>query len=167
MFWECREMRDTNPETHIPGVLKALREQNLPHRVIAALSKESEYLTNWTEKAFPWECSQIDWTRVSSRRCVEWTSLEDLVPAFRKMADTLDPASLVVVMWANALCPVLEMLLGDVQKIATQIFEDHETSSDVFVFNTNEGWLIEMHHEGTLCLGRCTEFLGDSAMSKT
>ena len=59
-----------------------------------------------------------------------------------------------VVMWNDGLCPVIEMLLRDVRKIASNIFEEHETSIDVLVFSRSEGWLIEMHHEGTLCVGR-------------
>ena len=70
------------------------------------------------------------------------------------MAGTLEADGMAIIMWANALSPSLEMKVGDVQRIAREIFEEHETSMDVFVFDQHQGWLIEMHHEGTLCIGK-------------
>jgi len=147
-------MNRTGSDVRIPGVMSALERLSLPHRIIAAQSPEDKELTAWTEAAFPWGFSQIDWTLVPDHRCVEYTDLEDVVAAFRAMVETLSAQSLVVVMWANGLCPLLEIQLGDLQTIATEIFEEHETSRDVFVFNRREGWLIEMHHEDTLSMGR-------------
>ena len=146
-------MTDTSPSLHIPGVLKALEQRSLPHRLILVRSEEDQELTRWTQKAFPWGFSQIEWGQVSHHNCIDWTSLDDLVPAFEKVTETLNTESLVVVMWNDGLCPVIEMLLRDVRKIARNIFEEHETSTDVLVFSRSEGWLIEMHHEGTLCVG--------------
>jgi len=131
-----------------------MEQGDLPHRVISPQSKDDKDLTEWTQKAFPFGFSSIDWSRVPSHHCVEWASLEELVVAFRKMTESMNHAGLVVVMWGNALCPVLEMSLGDVRQIATQIFEEHETSTDVLFFSRSDRWLIEMHHEGTLCFGK-------------
>jgi hypothetical protein len=147
-------MNDTNPQLHIAGVLRALVNYELQYRVIDARSPEDKDLTDWTERALKFEFCQIDWSQTPSHECLEWDALDDLVPAFYKLLRTLDPGGRVVVMWANGLCPLLEMSLKDVRKIATEIFEQHETSRDVFVFSRSEGWLIEMHHEGTICLGR-------------
>jgi hypothetical protein len=134
--------------------LRALTEKQIPHRIVEAYSPEDKDLTGWIEAAFPWLFTQIDWTRVSSHNCVEYTSLEDLVPAFQEMTNPLDSNILVIVMWGEGCTPLLEMQLDDVVKIARQIFEEHETATDVFVFSRRAGWLMEMHHEGTLCFGR-------------
>lgn len=145
---------NTDPNIHIPGVLKALAQHGLPHRLIQARSPENRVLTEWTDTAFPWGFSQIEWGRVTSHRCAEWASIEDLVSEFHSMLSAVESSSPVVVMWANALCPSLEMRLEDAARIAREIFEEHETSTDVLIFNRSDGWLIEMNHEGTLCLGR-------------
>ncbi len=144
----------TSPELHIPGVIEVLARHGIRYRIIPAQSAEDSRLTEWRRRAFPFVHSQVDWTRIEDHECVEWVDLDDLVPAFQRLAMALNPASTVVVMWANALCPSLQLQLGDVVRIAGAIFEEHETSRDVLVFSETEGWLIEMFHEGTLCLGR-------------
>jgi hypothetical protein len=149
---------NTSPNTHFPGVVKALREGGIAYGVIDAQSPEEMSLIEWTELAFPSVHSQIDWAKIPAHRCIDWNDLDDLVPFFLEMADTFHAGSPVVVMWANGLCPSVEMALGDVARIARAIFEEHETSLDVFVFNRHEGWLIEMNHEGTLCVGRSEAF---------
>jgi len=149
-----RSERSTDPAIHIPGVLNALAHHGITHRIIPAQSPEDSRLTEWTQRTFPTVHSQVDWTRVAHHKCVEWWELEDLVLSFQKLADMLNPTTDVVVMWANALNPCVEMRLGDVAKIAWAIFEEHETSRDVLVFSQADGWLIEMFHEGTLCFGR-------------
>jgi hypothetical protein len=146
--------RSTSPSIHIPGVLKALQDKQIPHRIVEAESEESKALTEWTERAFPVVHSQIDWSKVTSHLCVNWSALDDLVLEFEGLGRKLDEKSLVMVSWANALCPGLELELAGVVRIAREIFEEHETSTDVLVFSREEQWLIEMHHEGTLCMGR-------------
>lgn len=145
---------NTSPSVHLPGVLRALARREIRYRVVDSQSSAEKALIDWTEQSFPWGFSQIDWTKATQRKCTEWTELDDLVLAFEKLVSGFDTTTPVVVMWANALCPSLAMLLGDVKRTAREIFEEHETSIDVLVFCQAEGWLIEMHHEGTLCLGR-------------
>ncbi len=148
----------TSPSVHIPGVLKALARRQIQYRVVDAKSSEEKALIDWTEKSFPWGFSQIDWAKATPHKCTEWTELDDLVLAFEKLVSEFDATTPVVVMWANALCPSLAMPLGDATRTAREIFEEHETSIDVLVFCQAQGWLIEMHHEGTLCLGRAEPF---------
>lgn len=150
---EKRHSMDTNPRVHLPNVLEALGRLEITHRIVDAQSLEDRDLNDWIERAFPLVGSQIDWSRIPEHRCLQWSNLEDLVPKFRKLCWGLHAEERVVVMWANGLCPCIEMALGDVARIAREIFEEHETSFDVFVFHRREGWLIEMHHEGTLCIG--------------
>lgn len=158
---------NTSPNVHFPGVLRALARQHITHHVIDATSLEEKALIDWTEKSFPWGFSRIDWDKVTSHRCTEWTEVDELVAAFEKLASEFSPATLVVVMWANALCPSLGIALGDVKKIAREIFEEHETSIDVLVCCQAEGWLIEMHHEGALCIGFAGQDLDASARTTT
>lgn len=147
-----------DPNAHIPGVLEALKSRGITYRIIDAQSPEERSLIEWTELAFPFVHSQIDWKRVPAHRCVEWTDLEDLVLSFLEMAAMFDERDPVVVMWANGLCPSVELALGDASRLAREIFEEHETSLDIFVFNRREAWLIDMHHEGTLCVGQAEAF---------
>ena len=146
--------KSTSPSVRIPGVLKALEDRQIPHRIIRAESEESRALVEWVERAFPFVGSQIDWSRVTSHLCLNWSALDDLVVEFEELSRRLDEKSLVMVSWADALCPGLELELSGVVQIAKEIFEEHETSTDVLIFSCGERWLIEMHHEGTLCLGR-------------
>lgn len=146
--------KSSNPSVHIPGVLSALGSKQIPHRIVAAQSEEGDALIEWTESAFPFVHSQIDWSQVPSHECSNWSVLEDLVQKFKELARTKDEQRLVMVTWANALCPSLELELAGLILIAREIFEEHETSTDVFIFSREEQWLIEMHHEGTLCMGR-------------
>ncbi|HBY62059.1 MAG TPA: hypothetical protein DEH78_19745, partial [Solibacterales bacterium] len=121
--------KNTSATAHIPGVLKALEGGQIPYRVIGAESEESAALTEWTERMFPFIHSQVDWSRIPSHQCVTWSGLEDLVLEFERFSRQLTPESLVMVMWADALCPVLEMNLAGVVRIAREIFEEHETST--------------------------------------
>lgn len=144
----------TRESVHIPGILTALDLHQIPHRIVAAQSEENHEFSGWIERTFPFAGSQIDWTKVATHQCSEWSGLDDLVQKFTEFARMMEQRSLVFVTWANALSPGLELELGDVTRIAREIFEEHETSIDVLVFNPEEGWLIETHHEGTLCMGR-------------
>lgn len=145
---------NSSPSAHFPGVLNALTRLQIQYLVIEAQSPAEIALVDWVERAFPWGFSQIDWARVPSGRCTKWTELDNLVAAFKELVSAFDASTPVVVMWANGLCPSLAMRLGDVKLTAREIFEEHETSMDVLVFCQADGWLLEMHHEGTLCLGR-------------
>lgn len=146
--------RNTSPSVRIPLVLKALQDRHLPHRIIQAQSDESTALATWTERAFPFISSQIDWSKVHVHECVEWSGLNDAVSKFLRLVGSMDTDSLVLITWADLLCPGLEIQLKDAVQIAREIFEEHETSTDVYVFSRSHKWLIEMHHEGTLCFGR-------------
>ncbi len=145
--------KNTGPSEHIPGVLRVLALRGIPFRLIEANSSESSKLNDWTAGAFPFIHSQIDWSKVPTHRCFEWRDIDDLVMRFQELLALMSTQTLVTVTWANALCPSLEMELAGVARIAKEIFEEHETSIDVHVFSLSDGWLIEMHHEGTLCIG--------------
>lgn len=144
----------TDPNRHIPGILTELATRGIAHQLIPALSVEDTQLTDWIECRFPIVHSQVDWTKIARHECFEWNTLDDLLPTFLALTRSLNPGTQVVVMWANALSPSLKIRLGDLNLIAKAIFEEHETSTDVWVFSQREGWLIEMFHEGTVCFGR-------------
>ena len=144
----------TDPKTHLPGLIRVLEKQRIQFRILPAQSPESNALIVWLERSFPISYSQIAWSKVPSHRCLNWSDPDDLVVKFQEIVVGLSISSLVVVSWANDLCPSIEMHLGDVLRLSREIFEAFETSLDTWIMCREENWCIEMHHEGTLCRGR-------------
>ena len=134
----------------IPRVISALRAQVSPYRVIEAQSSEAEAIADWIELHFPVIGMQIDWSKVSSSRCIEWSETADLVRAFATIIRDLPSQTTVVVTWSDALYPSLEMPLSSVARVAPEIFE---SCFDTWIICQAENWCIEAHHEGTLCFG--------------
>jgi len=130
--------------------MAALESVGSSYRAIEAQSSEAESIADWIESHFPITGVQIDWARVSSRRCFEWSESEDLVRSFGSLVRGLPAKSIVVVTWSDALYPSLEMPLCEVTKVASSIFE---ASFDSWIICESENWCIEVHHEGTICFG--------------
>ena len=144
----------THSEAQIPKVLTALDRLRCPHRILDPQAVEAVLSVEWIEAKFPFLYTQIDWSKVPSHSCVPWQAVDDLVESFRMMTKTLSSSSLVLVMWNDAACPAIELTLGDAVLVCREIFEVFETSLDNWIVCQREGWLIEMHHEGTLCIGK-------------
>ena len=66
-------------EAQITGVLTALDQLRCPHRILAPQSPEAAGLVKWIETGFPFLYTQIDWSKVLYRRCLEWQTVDDLV----------------------------------------------------------------------------------------
>lgn len=109
----------TSAEIHIPSVLQALKRYGYPYRIVAAQSPEDKRAVEWVERNFQFSYMQIDWTNVPIRICMKWSEIEDLVESFKKLLNSLSSSSVVLVMWSNALCPSLEMTLGDIEKLSS------------------------------------------------
>ena len=121
----------TDPMIHIPAVVYALDKLGATYRIVPARSEEINDLVSWLERVFPLSHSQIDWAKVPSHRCIDWNDLDELVEGLQRLTHDLAAQSLVVVTFGNALCPSLELRLGDVNRIAREIFEQFETSQDI------------------------------------
>jgi hypothetical protein len=145
-----RNSSDTHPLVRIPHVMKALEDAHSHFRLIEAQSPEAEAIADWIESHFPIIGVQIDWSRVQSHECVEWSEIGDLVRAFDSMAHAHPGTASVIVTWSDALRPSLEMKLSEAIRIAPQLFEG---VFDTWIVCQKENWCIEMHHEGTLCFG--------------
>lgn len=134
----------------IPRVVSALTSQGSLYRVIEAQSPEAEAVADWIESHFPIIGVQIEWAKVSSSRCIEWSETADLMKAFASIAQDLPRKTTMIVTWSDALYPSLEMPLSEVEKAAPAIFE---SSFDTWIVCESENWCIEVHHEGTICFG--------------
>jgi len=134
----------------IPRVIAALGSQGSSYRVIEAQSREAEQIADWLETHFPIVGVQIEWERVSSRRCIEWSDTLGLTRAFTTLVRDLPGNPPVVVTWSDALLPSLEIALSELVKVAEVIFE---SSFDTWIVCKSENWCIEVHHEGTICFG--------------
>jgi hypothetical protein len=141
-------------EVQIPGVLRALQRHGCLYRIVPTQSPEINRVVEWIELHFPILYTQFDWSKAPVHTCVGWSEIEDLVPAFEEVVSSLPSSSIVVVMWNDESCPALEMRLEDVRKVSKEIFEAFEASLDTWIVSQKEAWLIEMHHEGTLCFGK-------------
>jgi hypothetical protein len=78
---------DTDPAIHIPGVLNSLAQHGIAHRLVSARSAEDLCLTEWTERAFPWVHSQIDWSGIAAHEYIDWLELDDLVQVFQSQRE--------------------------------------------------------------------------------
>lgn len=108
--------------------------------------------TAWLEQHFPIGFSSIDWSRVegADRRSVTTVaSLSDTVRAILSEKGVQDCR--VVVLWADARTPVIELPLSAVVENAGEIFAQNW---DTWVFDPQDSWCLENHHEGTLTFGR-------------
>ena len=145
-----KENRDSGSVKRIPYVISALNSQGLSYRVIEAQSPEAEAVADWIESHFPIVGVQIDWAKLPTSRCMEWSETVDLVSAFESLVREMDQSTKVVVTWSNARYPSLEMRLCAMLKVASAIFE---SCFDTWVLCEADNWCIEAHHEGTICFG--------------
>ena len=140
-----------DPSESIPGVLKALQERGVPHRLILPGTDEDRRLTDWINTNVEFAGSQIQWSSARHSECEEWTDESgDAVAAFRRATASMDGKSLVKITWSDAMCPSIEMLLEDAVAIGGELFE---ASHDTFVVRESERWILEVYHEGTICWG--------------
>jgi hypothetical protein len=137
-------------KTRIRHVVSVLDSHGSPHRIIEAQSPEAEAIADWIESRFPVVGVQIDWARVSSARCVEWSDTDGLIRGLATLVRDLPPETTVAVTWSDALYPSVEMPLSEVLKAAPAIFE---CAFDTWIVCETENWCIEVHHEGTICFG--------------
>jgi hypothetical protein len=108
--------------------------------------------TAWLEQHFPIGFSSIDWSRVegADRRSVDGnTAVSDTVREI--LAGKGVQECRVVVLWADARTPVIELSLTDVVENAAELFAQ---DWDTWVFDPQDSWCLENHHEGTITFGR-------------
>ncbi|MDA0205028.1 MAG: hypothetical protein O3A53_01620 [Acidobacteria bacterium] len=135
----------------IPGVLKTLQERGIPHRLILPGTDEDRELTDWMNSNLGFAGSQIQWSSASHFECEEWSDeSSDALEAFRRAASSIVVESLVKVTWSDGACPTVEMRLKDAVSIGGELFE---ASFDTYVIRESERWILELHHEGTICWG--------------
>lgn len=105
----------------------------------------------WLKYAFPWQWSQIDWSRVGGSLCYACPKDSQLVPVFNQLCQQFQLGNpQVTIVWFNARNPVLQMELSVVQPNVLALFS-HDW--DTWIGSPQAGWCIEYHHEGTLCFG--------------
>jgi hypothetical protein len=112
----------------------------------------SDSYTAWLEQHFPIGFSSIDWSRVegADRRSVDSnTAVSDTVREM--LAGKVAHDCRVVVLWADARTPVIEVPLAAVVENAEELFAQ---DWDTWVFDPQDSWCLENHHEGTMTFGR-------------
>lgn len=105
----------------------------------------------WLKYAFPWQWSQIDWSRVEGSLCYSCPKDAQLVAVFNQLCQQFQLGNpRVTIIWFNARNPILQMELSVVQQHALALFSHNW---DTWIVEPQMGWCIEYHHEGTLCFG--------------
>ncbi len=108
--------------------------------------------TAWLEQHFPIGFSSIDWSRVEGadrRSIVSNTAVSDTVREILSGKGVQECR--VVVLWSDARTPVVELPLSAVVENAEEIFAQ---DWDTWVFNPQDSWCLENHHEGSITFGR-------------
>ena len=142
---------DTNPMVRIPRIIQALNGKAIQYRIIEARSEEADSIAEWLEKGFPLTGSQINWQKVPYHIGLDWTNEAELETLFPLLIKDLALTARVVITWSDALRPSIEMQLGDVKAVQSEVLGG---GFDTWILCRDEKWCIEIHHEGTLCRGR-------------
>lgn len=145
-----KHSQDTDPMVRIPRVLERLSHAAISHRLIPAESDEASSIADWIEANFPISGAQIDWDRVPGHTCLRWRDEDLIIDSITALTSHLVVDTTVVVTWSDALRPSIEMRLGDVLRVGSELFRG---GFDTWVLSREHNWCLEAHHEGTLCLG--------------
>jgi hypothetical protein len=108
--------------------------------------------TAWLEQHFPIGFSSIDWSQVEGadrRDVISDAAVSETVREILAGKGVQDCR--VVVLWADAGTPVIELPLTAVVEHAEELFAQ---DWDTWVFDPQDSWCLENHHEGTITFGR-------------
>jgi len=145
-----RHSRDTHPLVRIPRILDRLGRLAIGYRLIPAESAEADAIADWIEASFPFNYTQIDWSKVPGHTCLKWHDEDLLSSSIAALTSHVAADTIVVVTWSDASRPSLELRLCDALEVGAALFEGGD---DTWILSERENWCVEVHHEGTLCLG--------------
>jgi hypothetical protein len=106
----------------------------------------------WIEDRFPADFGRIDWRKVPGSSCRRCATDAERDALFRAALERhcADPDRPVVVVWGNALKPVLQLSAAHALEHATLLLD---ADFDTWIYSPQGDWLIEHYHEGELCSG--------------
>ncbi len=136
----------------VKDLIKLLSENEHDFTVVLEKDMEDIYL-NWLKNEFtimPW--GRIDWSKVYKKTCLTWLNNEELVLSFLRLCSSkqLKMTTEVFLVWGNAIQPSFIIPLKKVCNYAGFIFEQ---DFDTWLICKDEGWVIEIYHEGEICFG--------------
>lgn len=114
-------------------------------------SEKSKSLLNWFKSHFPiawW--GRVDWKSIDDYTNHTWSDTEDVKRIVRQFIKTNQLKGNILIFWSDASLPVLEM---DLQTAFDNIEPIVEIDWDTWIFSPEEGWCIEIYHEGEICFG--------------
>ena len=141
-------------EPQIPSIVEQLRLAGETFELLTI--QDTAANTQWLESNFPIAFAwRIDWEKVSESVCFKYLDDSELLLAFERIVaqQQLEDNLNLTVSWGNALTLPIQVDMEILRKYAESIFqEDWET----WICNERDGWLIENHHDGEICFGKCT-----------
>ena len=138
----------------IPGVVKILKDRQENYEVLLPETEKNKALISWFENHFPiasW--GRIEWEKVKGKTCYAWQDDSELLKNLEKICrgNQLKKQA-VFITWNNALRASLYLRMDLVCNYALEIFQE---DFDTWIICLDEGWCIEIYHEGEICFGRC------------
>lgn len=129
----------------------ALDAAGVPHEFIWPEAGTDAHM-RWIEDRFPAGVGRVDWGRVPGSSCRRCSSRAERDALFRAALDRHCPAPEcpVVIVWGNAIKPVLQMSAAHAREHAALLLD---ADFDTWVYSPRGTWLIEYYHEGELCSG--------------
>ena len=138
-------------EPQIPLIVEQLRQSEENFELLT--SQDTEANTEWLKSNFPIaSAGRIDWQKVPQSSCIKYSEDNELLSAFEKIVSEQQLGGNLIVSWSNGLTLPIRVDMNLVKKYAAEIFEeDWET----WICNEQDEWLIENHHDGEICFGKC------------
>lgn len=138
-------------EPQIPFIVEQLRQSGEDFELLTI--QDTEANTEWLKSNFPIAfAGRIDWQKVPQSSSIKYSDDNELVSAFEKIVSERQLGGNLIVSWGNGLTLPIRIDMNVLKKYAREIFEqDWET----WICNEQDEWLIENHHDGEICFGKC------------
>ena len=138
-------------EPIIPSIVEELRRAEEDFELLSI--QDTAANTEWLENNFPIaSVGRINWKKVPESICIKYFGDSELLSAFKEIVAQQQLEGDLTVSWTNARTRPIKMNMKVLKKYAEEIFqEDWET----WICNERDEWLIENHHDGEICFGRC------------
>ena len=137
----------------IPSIVEELRSAKENFELLTI--QDTTANTEWLKNNFPIaSAGRINWEKVPESLCIKYFGDSELFSAFEKIVaqQQLEGNLNLIVSWGNALTLAIQIDMEVLRKYAESIFQqDWET----WICDEQNEWLIENHHDGEICFGKC------------
>ncbi|MEM8718337.1 MAG: hypothetical protein AAGE84_03375 [Cyanobacteria bacterium P01_G01_bin.39] len=135
----------------IPYFVEQLRQSGEDFELLTIQDLEAN--TEWLESNFPITfAGRIDWQKVPQSFCIKYSDYDELLSAFAKIVSEQQLEGNLILSWSNGLTLPIRANMNVVKKYAEEIFEE---DWDTWICNEQDQWIIENHHDGEICFGKC------------